>query len=139
MGGNNLGAQRVKHLIADLMAARATPAQAVRIHVKTLTELPPHGATFYVWSTIRALLSPLAELGSDAHIAVLAGALQASPVKLDKGARAAIGLARGRMGDLAFDAGAAQGATMDLGRTRSYIAAALGEAGATRRAAAQTS
>ena len=130
MGGNHLGAQRVKHLIADLRAARATPVEAVKIHVKTLTELPPHGATFYVWSTIRALLSPLAELGSDENIAVLAGALQASPVKWDKGARAAIGVARKRLGDLAFDAGAAQGATMDLGQTRSYISRALGEADA---------
>jgi predicted ATPase/class 3 adenylate cyclase len=130
MGGNNLGAQRVKHLIADLLAARATPTEAVRIHVKTLSELPPHGATFYVWSTIRTLLSPLAELRSDENIAVLAGALRASPVKLDKNARAAIEAARKRLGDLAFDAGQARGAAMDLGQTRSYISRALGEAGA---------
>jgi hypothetical protein len=36
MAGNRLGAQRVKHLIADLQAAQAEPSEALAIHVRML-------------------------------------------------------------------------------------------------------
>src|SRR4030088_3255051 len=73
MAGNHLGTQRVKQLIADLQGGQAEPADALAIHVRALSDLPKHGATFYNWSTVRSLLSPLAQLGADEHLAVLAG------------------------------------------------------------------
>ncbi len=121
MGGNHLGALRVGHLIADLKAADAAPAEAVAIHVGTLVDLPPHGAAFYAWSTIRALLSPLAALGRHDIIAVLAGALLASPIKLDRPARQALGKATAALGDETFAALSRRGASLGLTETRAYI------------------
>jgi predicted ATPase/class 3 adenylate cyclase len=121
MGGNHLGALRVKHLIADLQAENAKPPEAAAIHIRTLVNLPPHGATFYAWSTIRALLSPLAALGAYDDIAVIAGAIQASPVKLDRAARLAIGQARTALGETRFDHGAKRGAGLRLPAIRLYI------------------
>jgi predicted ATPase len=121
MGGNHLGALRVRHLIADLQAENAKPPDAVAIHIRTLVDLPPHGATFYAWSTIRALLSPLAELGAFEEIAVIAGAIQASPVKLDRAARFAIGKARTALGEDRFELGAKRGAGLRLPDIRLYI------------------
>ncbi len=141
MGGNHLGALRVRHLIADLQAASAAPRQAVAIHVRTLVDLPAHGATFYEWSTIRALMSPLAELAAFHHIAIISGALQASPIKLDRSARQAISKAREALGDDAFEQAAQRGAGFDLTATRSYIITAAQEFHqiAPEMAAAQTS
>lgn len=121
MAGNHLGAQRVKHLIADLQAAQAEPAEALAIHVRMLVELPNHGATFYNWSTIRSLLLPLAVLEADEDVAVLAGALNASPLKLDRSARSAVDQARDRLGDSAFALAAARGSRFDLAEARTYI------------------
>jgi hypothetical protein len=121
MGGNHLGALRVKHLIADLQAETARPPEAVAIHIRTLVDLPPHGATFYAWSTIRAMLSPLAALGAFDEIAVIAGALQASPIKLDRASRFAIGKARTALGENRFDPGAKRGAGLRLPDIRLYI------------------
>ena len=121
MAGNHLGAQRVKHLIADLKAAQAEPAEALAIHVRMLIDLPNHGAAFYNWSTIRSLLSPLAELKADEELAVLAGALKGSPLKLDKSARNAVSKAKERLGDIAFDSAAARGSRFDLAEARTYI------------------
>jgi predicted ATPase/class 3 adenylate cyclase len=121
MAGNHLGAQRVKHLIADLQVAQAEPAEALAIHVRMLVELPNHGATFYNWSTIRSLLLPLALLEADEDVAVLAGALNASPLKLDRSARSAASKARDRLGDSAFELAAARGSRFDLAEARTYI------------------
>src|SRR5947209_5425520 len=98
MAGNHLGSLRVKQLIADLAAANAKPTEALAIHVRYLIDLPTHGATFYTWLTIRSLLQPLLELGADEHFAVLAGALKASPLKLDRAARNAVEKVRERLG-----------------------------------------
>jgi hypothetical protein len=121
MAGNNLGAQRVKQLIADLKAAQAEPLEAMAIHVGTLIELPNQGAAFYTWLTIRSLLLPLAELGADENLAVLAGALEASPLKLDRAARNAVIKAKDRLGNSAFELAAARGARFDLAAARTYI------------------
>jgi len=121
MAGNHLGAQRVKQLIADLKAAQAEPLEAMAIHVGTLIELPNQGAAFYTWLTIRSLLLPLAELGEDETVAVLAGALEASPLKLDRAARNAVVKAKDRLGYGAFELAAARGARFDLAAARTYI------------------
>jgi hypothetical protein len=121
MAGNHLGAQRVKHLIADLQAAQAEPIEALAIHVRMLVDLPTHGATFYNWSTIRSLLLPLAQLEADQDIAVLTGALKASPLKLDRSARSAVEKAKDRLGERAFELAATRGSRFDLAEARTYI------------------
>ena len=121
MAGNHLGSQRVKQLIADLQAAGAAPTEALAIQVRYLIELPSHGATFYTWLTIRTLLLPLLELKADQHLAVLAGALKASPLKLDRAARNAVEKARARLGEDAFELAAARGSRFDLAEARRYI------------------
>jgi predicted ATPase/class 3 adenylate cyclase len=121
MAGNHLGAQRIKQLIADLQAANAAPTEALAIHVRYLIDLPSHGATFYTWLTIRSLLLPLLELKANEHLAVLAGALKVSPLKLDRAARNAVDQARARLGEGAFEQAAARGSRFDLGEARRYI------------------
>jgi hypothetical protein len=121
MAGNHLGSLRVKQLIADLKAANAKPTEALAIHVRYLIDLPTHGATFYTWLTIRSLLQPLLELGADEHFAVLAGALKASPLKLDRAARNAVEKVRERLGEDAFEQAAAPGSRFDLAEARRYI------------------
>jgi predicted ATPase/class 3 adenylate cyclase len=121
MAGNHLGSQRVKQLITDLQAAKAEPAEALAIHVRYLIDLPNHGATYYTWLTIRSLLLPLLELKADQHLAVLAGALKGSPLKLDRAARNAVDQAKERLGEAAFDLAAARGSQFDLAEARRYI------------------
>jgi hypothetical protein len=121
MAGNHLGAQRVKQLIADLQAANAPPAEALDIHIRSLIELPRHGATFYTWLTIRSLIVPLARLQAYDELAVLAGALQASPLKLDRAARNAVAQARDGLGDSSFELAAKRGSTFDPAEARRYI------------------
>jgi predicted ATPase/class 3 adenylate cyclase len=121
MAGNHLGAQRVKQHIADLQAAEAEPKEAVAIYVRTLKDLPNHGATLYTWLTIRSLLLPLAQLEADEGLAVLAGALKASPLKLDRSARNAVNKAKDRLGDSAFELATARGSRFDLATVRTYI------------------
>jgi predicted ATPase/class 3 adenylate cyclase len=121
MAGNHLGARRVKQLIADLQAAQAAPTEALAIHVRTLIDLPSHGAAFYNWLTIRSLILPLVQLEADEHVAVLAGALRVSPLKLDKAARNAVEKAKARLGDSVFELAAARGSQFDLAEARRYI------------------
>jgi predicted ATPase/class 3 adenylate cyclase len=121
MAGNHLGAQRVKQLIAELQAAQAEPTEALAIYVRTLIDLPNHGAAFYTWLTIRSALLPLAQLEADEDLAVLAGALKASPLKLDRTAREAVNKARERLGDTAFELAATRGSRFDLAEARTYI------------------
>lgn len=121
MAGNHLGARRVKLLIADLQAAQATPAEALAIHLRTLIDLPSHGAAFYNWLTIRSLILPLAQLEALEQLAVLAGALRVSPLKLDKAARNAVEKAKGRLGESNFELAAARGSRFDLAEARRYI------------------
>jgi predicted ATPase/class 3 adenylate cyclase len=121
MAGNHLGAQRVKQLIAELQAAQAEPTEALAIYVRTLIDLPNHGAAFYSWLTIRSALLPLAQLEADEDLAVLAGALKASPLKLDRTAREAVNKAWERLGDRAFELAAARGSRFDLAEARTYI------------------
>ena len=121
MAGNHLGAQRVRQLIADLRAAQAAPSEALAIHLRTLKELPNHGATLYTWLTIRSLLLPLCELEADEDVAVLAGALHASPLKLNRAAKNAVDKSKERLGDIAFELSAARGSRFGVTRARSYI------------------
>jgi hypothetical protein len=121
MAGNHLGVQRVKQLIADLRAANAPPVEALDIHIRSLMELPSHGTTFYTWLTIRSLILPLAGLGAYEELAVLAGALKASPLKLDRAAREAVTKARDNLGDNLFEIAAARGSGFDPAEARRYI------------------
>jgi hypothetical protein len=121
MAGNPLGAQRVRQLIADLLSANATPAEALDIHVQSLIELPIHGATFYTWLTIRSLILPLAGLEAYEVLAVLAGALRRSPLKLDRSARNAVKKTREKLGDAAFELAAERGSRFDPAEARRYI------------------
>jgi predicted ATPase/class 3 adenylate cyclase len=121
MAGNHLGVQRVKQLIADLRAANAAPEEALDIHVRSLMELPSHGTTFYTWLTVRSLILPLAGLEAYEELAVLSGALRASPLKLDRAARAAVQKARDNLGDNLFEMAAERGSTFDPAEARRYI------------------
>jgi len=121
MAGNRLGAQRVRHLIADLRAARAEPNEALAILVHMLMDLPNHGATFYNWSTVRAMLAPLADLTAFEDLALLAGALRASPLQLNRAARSAVDQARHRLGDRAFALASDRGSRLNLAEVRGYI------------------
>jgi len=121
MAGNHLGAHRVKQSIADLQAANAAPAEVLAILVRYLIDLPSHGATLYTWLTIRSLILPLLELEADTHLAVLAGALKASPLKLDRASRNAVETAKLRLGQGAFEQAAARGSQFDLAEARRYI------------------
>ncbi len=121
MAGNHLGAQRVRQLMADLQAAQVGPIEAAAIHVRMLIDLPNHGATFYTWLTIRSLLVLLGELDADEDVAVLAGALRISPLKLDRSARNTVNKARDRLGDSAFELAAARGSRFDVAEARAYI------------------
>jgi len=60
-------------------------------------------------------------LGEDETVAVLAGALEASPLKLDRAARNAVVKAKDRLGYGAFELAAARGARFDLAAARTYI------------------
>ncbi|MGB6399059.1 MAG: hypothetical protein WBF73_25765, partial [Bradyrhizobium sp.] len=121
MAGNHLGAHRVKQSIADLQAANAAPAEVLAILVRYLIDLPSHGATLYTWLTIRSLILPLLELEADKHLAVLAGALKASPLKLDRASRNAVETAKVRLGQGAFEQAACRGSQFDLAEARRYI------------------
>jgi hypothetical protein len=120
MAGNHLGAQRVKQLIAELQATQVDPAEALAIHVRRLIDLPTQGAIFYTWSTIRSLLSPLAQLEADEDVAVLSGALKASPLRLDRTARSAVNKAKDRLGSSAFEEAAVRGSRFDLEEARTF-------------------
>jgi hypothetical protein len=121
MAGNALGVQRVKQLIADLLASNAAPPKALDIHVQSLIELPSHGATFYTWLTIRSLVVPLSALEADDVVAVLAGALKRSPLRLDRTTRNAVEKARAKLGEGAFAEAAARGSRFDPAEARRYI------------------
>ena len=107
--------------LAVLLAAKAAPAEAMDIHIRSLIELPSHGATIYTWLTIRSLILPLAALGADEELAVLAGALLASPLKLGRSAQDAVAKAKARLGDNAFESAAACGSLFDPTEARRYI------------------
>jgi hypothetical protein len=51
----------------------------------------------------------------------LAGALRASPLKLDRAARNAIENVKERLGEAAFEQAAARGSRFDLAEARRYI------------------
>lgn len=121
MAGNHLGGRPVKQLIADLEAAQAATIEALAIHMRTLIDLPSHGAAFYNWLTIRSLILPLVQLEADEYLAVLTGALKDSPLKLDKVVRDAVEKGRARLGDSVFELAAARGSRFNLAETRRYI------------------
>ncbi len=127
MAGNHLGAARMKHQIADLRASQVAPGEAFAIHVHTLKDLPNHGATFYTWSTIRSVLAPLAELEANEGVAVLAGALKGSPMRLDRLARNAVNQARERLGEDAFELAVERGSRFGLAEARSYVTDVLAD------------
>ena len=120
-GGQRAGRATGEELIADLLASNATPAEALDIHVRSLVELPSHGATFYTWLTIRSLILPLSELEADEVVAVLAGALKRSPLRLDRATRNAVEKAETKLGNPAFEDAAARGSRFDPAEARRYI------------------
>jgi hypothetical protein len=123
MAGNHEGAVRIKFFLADSQALSAKPPQAILILVQMLTEMPDDGAAyfFYAWSLIRSLILPLARIGSDQCLAVLSGALEASPVKIRRSSeRTALEAARTRLGPELFDRLKATGAQFDQSEARKY-------------------
>ena len=127
MGGNLLGAQRVKHFIAELQAAAAPPAEALAIHLRALAEIPTHGATFYAWATLKAALLPLSQLGADSAVVTLAGALRESPVSPGRQGRQLVEAARARLSEASFALAQARGACFDLPTARAFFAEVAGE------------
>jgi predicted ATPase/class 3 adenylate cyclase len=123
MAGNHEGAVRIKFFLADSRALSAEPPQAILILVQMLTEMPDDGAAyfFYAWSLVRSLILPLARLGADQCLAVLSGALEASPVKIRRSSeRTAIEAARTRLGPELFDRLKATGVQFDQSEARNY-------------------
>ncbi len=123
MGGNLLGAQRVKHFIAELQAASAPPDEALAIHRRALHDIPTHGATFYAWSTLKAALQPLAQLGALEAVVTLAAALRTSPVSPGRQGAQLLALCRERLPEPAFEQARARGAGFDLAQARAYLSA----------------
>lgn len=124
MGGNLLGAQRVRHFIAELQAAAAPPREALAIYLRALAEIPSHGATFYAWSTVRAALVPLAALGADEAVVTLAAALGRSPVKPGRKVLALVNSCRARLSAVAAAHAEVSGRNLDLPAARTALAAA---------------
>lgn len=121
MGGNHQGVERIKRHIADIRANQVGPAQAVQIQMETLVAFPGHGDTVHAWWVIRCLLEPLAALGRDDEVILLAGALQASLLRLDRTARESIGLSQQRMTESRFTELRNRGAKMTLPDVREYL------------------
>jgi hypothetical protein len=63
----------------------------------------------------------LAELEMDEEVAVLAGALRVSPLKLDRSARNGVDKAKNKLDDNAFELAAARGSRFDVAEARAYI------------------
>ncbi|MEL7097527.1 MAG: adenylate/guanylate cyclase domain-containing protein [Pseudomonadota bacterium] len=120
MGGNRLGALRTGRIISDIRAIQAEPREALAIQISALRDLPDSGATIYNWTALSRLLAPLAKLGGDAEIAVLSGALEAAPITLGTSARRYMDVARERLGDDAFETGAARGRSMGQSDARAF-------------------
>jgi hypothetical protein len=87
IAGNLLGIQRINGMASAIKAKQVPPEKALVNEIEALMALPEHGATFYVWTCISRLLSLLFTLGADTQLAVIAGALQGSPLKLGKTAQ----------------------------------------------------
>ncbi len=121
MAGNTLGAQRVKHFIAELQAAAAPPADALAIHLQALGEIPTHGATFYAWSTLKAALLPLAQLGADEAVVTLAAALRGSPVSPGRKNQQLVETCKARMTAAGFELALANGGSFGLPAARAYL------------------
>ena len=102
LGRNPLGVQRVSRVLNTLLAERASPEDALDIHLRALDELPEKGAAIYTLSTLGSLLAPLSSLGHAAPVAMIAGALADSPLGLDKKARRLADAARQSLGDAAY-------------------------------------
>ena len=67
------------------------------------------------------LFRSLAALDAYEVIAVLAGALERSPLKLDRSTRNAIKKARASLGEKAFNLAAARGSRFDPAEARRYV------------------
>jgi hypothetical protein len=67
------------------------------------------------------MLAPLADLTAFEDLALLAGALRASPLQLNRAARTAVDQARHRLGDRAFALASDRGSRLNLAEVRGYI------------------
>ncbi|MEM9549722.1 MAG: hypothetical protein AAGA05_01020 [Pseudomonadota bacterium] len=120
IGGNALGVQRINRIMADFMAERAGPLEALKILSEALTALPEQGATMYVWTTIGRMLISFAKVGAFEQIATLAAAMEASPVPLGRSARAAMAQARGSLSPELLHACTEKGTSFHQKEARHY-------------------
>ncbi len=126
IGGNYLGALRVRNIISHMKAKSVGPGEALKFEIDSLIKLPDHGATIHKWEAIRRLLDPLAKLEADEELAVISGALQDAPVSTRVSADRYIEAARDRLGHQAFDAAVERGRKYDLAEARAYAIETLG-------------
>ena len=76
----------------------------------------------HAWSTVQSLLPPLAALERFDQVAVLAGALEHSPMQGDEDIEHLIVDVRDRLGADEFESLAATGRTFGLAGTRRHVA-----------------
>ncbi len=119
--GNSQGYNRVRRHIADVRAAQAPGAQRLRLRAQGFLGLPETGDTLHSWSAIESLLGPLASSARDKEVALLAGAIDASPINLDRTSQKIVDTVRERIGDAEFDRLADQGAALNLSQIRRHV------------------
>jgi hypothetical protein len=120
IGGNVLGAQRARRALTETLARGAEPARQIALHTAMLRDLPDQGTAIYVWLAVHRLIAPLSALGRHSELAVLAGALSASPIHLGARMQVYVDQARDSMGPTAFDAACARGRGFDPKQARLY-------------------
>lgn len=107
--------------IADVRATQAPEAQRLRLRAEGFLGLPETGDTLHSWSAIESLLRSLASSARDVDVALLAGAIDASPIELDRTSQMLVDTVRERIGDAEFDRLAARGAALNLSQIRLHV------------------
>jgi len=121
--GNSQGFNRVRRHIADIRAAQAAPAVRLRIRAEGFLGLPETGDTLHGWWAAESLLKTLAEGERYTDVALLAGALATSPIKIETSVRRVVDDARERLGTMMFEQIAAEGSLLSLSQLRRYVEA----------------
>jgi predicted ATPase/class 3 adenylate cyclase len=121
--GNSQGFNRVRRHIADIRAAQAAPAERLRIRAEGFLGLPESGDTLHGWSAAESLLKSLAEDERYNDVALFAGALATSPIKIEPSVARVVDDARERLGTTTFERVAAEGSQLGLSQLRRYVEA----------------
>jgi predicted ATPase/class 3 adenylate cyclase len=121
--GNSQGFNRVRRHIADIRAAQVPPAQRLRIRAEGFLGLPETGDTLHCWSAAESLLKPLAASERHTDVALLAGALATSPIKIEPSVQRVVDDTRELLGPEKFESIAAQGSQLSLSQLRRHVEA----------------